>query len=218
MLKLKLQDLGHLIRTANSVEKALMLGKIESRKRRGQQRMRQLDIITDWMDMNLNKHQEILVDREAQHAAVHGVSKSQTRLSDWTRRRRRVAHSISTVLESDSWGLCQNYKPKAMPQRWILVSVDGRHTLVSYSEHGNLHLPRYVCRSMYHFFCLFSLWVSVYKSLKAIHLSYTRSQPGEKDQGHGNHFKFYFLPCTSWLLLYSSVKILAIALGHCRLW
>ena len=155
MLKLKLQYLGHLIQTANSVEKALMLGKIESRKRRGQQRMRQLDIITDWMDMNLNKHQEILVDREAQHAAVHGVSKSQTRLSDWTRRRRRVAHSISTVLESDSWGLCQNYKPKAMPQRWILVSVDGRHTLVSYSEHGNLHLARYVCRSMYHFFVCF---------------------------------------------------------------
>ena len=163
MLKLKLQYLGHLIRTANSVEKTLMLGKIESRKRRGQQRMRQLDIITDWMDMNLNKHQEILVDREAQHAAVHGVSKSQTRLSDWTRRRRRVAHSISTVLESDSWGLCQNYKPKAMPQRWILVSVDGRHTLVSYSEHGNLHLARYVCRSMYHFLFVFTLGFSLQK-------------------------------------------------------
>ena len=78
MLKLKLQYFGHLIRRANSPEKTLMLGKIENRKRRGQQRMRWLDSITDSMDMNLSKLQEIVEDRGAWHTAVHEVPKSQT--------------------------------------------------------------------------------------------------------------------------------------------
>ena len=89
----------------------------------------------------------LVMDREAWHAAVHGVTKCQTWLSNWITTR-RMSHSISTVLESDSCGLCHNYKPKAMPQRQILVSVAGRHTFVSYSEHGNMNLPMYVCRSM----------------------------------------------------------------------
>ena len=115
MLKLKLQYFGHLMWRANSLEKTLMLGKIESQIRSGQQRKRWLDSITDSMGVNLSKLQETLKDRETWHAVVHGVTRGQTWLSDWIKATSPLASNTSIQLPAAG---SSSDQPHLQPQHW----------------------------------------------------------------------------------------------------
>ena len=111
MLKLKLQYFGHLMQRTDSLEKTLMLGRIEGGRRRGQQRMRLLDHTTDLMDMNLSKLWKLVTDREAWCVAIHGVAKSWTRLSDWTDWHPQISFSGEIKNVESPWkGLSNNLK------------------------------------------------------------------------------------------------------------
>ena len=120
MLKLKLQYSGHLMRRADSLEKTLMLGKIEGKERRGLQRMRWLDNIPDSMDMNLSKLWEIVKDREVRHATVHGITRSGTRLSN----RATTTNTESPEMNTEVLQVCWGVKEEILSKRDISIVID----------------------------------------------------------------------------------------------
>ena len=159
MLKLKLQYFGHLMRRADSLEKTLMMGKTEGRRRRGQQRMRWLDGITDSMDMRLNKLWEMVEVREAWHTAVHWISKSLTGLSKWT----ELNWSLHLGLQGTMWGVKQVqdledlrcYSARVFPRHYIAFPVSA-----SWSVERKMILIFHLFQDSWKLLVAASLWMA----------------------------------------------------------
>ena len=134
MLKLKLQYFGHLMRRADSVEKTLMLGRIEGRRKRGWQRMRWLDGITDSIGMSLSKLRELVMDGEAWRAAVHGVTKSQTWLSDWTKLNPTSHYCLHIDDQKTDW---PHIPTEPKPHTYYLI-ISNRHSCLPNYSHVSL--------------------------------------------------------------------------------
>ena len=127
MLRLKFQYIGHLMQRADALEKTLMLGKIEGKRRRGQQRMRWLDSTTNSMDMNLNRPQEMVKDRGAWRAAAHGVTRRWTQLSNWT-----ITATICTVNLFTRW--CIHLKQRKSPVHFQIFQIPIRYKLCDFVQ------------------------------------------------------------------------------------